>query len=182
MSAIALTLLTADEFWQLPEDGRRCELVHGEVVETMPPGAKHGAIAARMSRLLLNWLENGPGGYVGVEAGFMLARDPDTVRAPDVAYVAAARIPAGGVPEGFWPLAPDLAVEVVSPAEAADEVREKVRSYLAAGVLEVWLVFPRTREVLIHTPDGIGRAYDATAALTSALLPGFVCPLADLFA
>jgi Uma2 family endonuclease len=181
MSTSTATLLTAADLWQMPEGPTRRELVRGELHETMPPGATHGRIAARLSRKLLDWAENGPRGEVG-EAGFILARDPDTVRAPDVAYVSAARIPAGGIPEGFWPLAPDLAVEIVSPGESADAVRAKVADYLEAGARLVWLVYPRRREVLAHTPDGLIRTAQAADTLEDAeILPGFACPVAALF-
>jgi len=182
MSTSTATLLTAADLWQMPEGPTRRELVRGELHETMPPGALHAIIAARLSRKLLDWAENGPRGEVGVEAGFILARDPDTVRAPDVAYVSAARIPAGGIPEGFWPLAPDLAVEIVSPGESADAVRAKVADYLEAGARLVWLVYPRRREVLAHTPDGLIRTAQAADTLADAeVLPGFACPVAMLF-
>jgi Uma2 family endonuclease len=132
MGSVAQRLLTIEEFGRLPEDGMPRELVRGEVVETMPPGGVHGAIAAALATMLRSWA-NTVGGYVGVEAGYVLARNPDTVRGADVSYVRADRIPASGVPEAFWPNAPDLAIEIISPGETADEVRAKVRDYLAAG-------------------------------------------------
>ena len=91
-------------------------------------------------------------------------------------------MPDTGVPEAFWNLAPDLAVEVVSPSEKAGDVREKARDYLAAGTRLVWIVYPRTREVVVHTPDGLARAYGADATLEGfGILPGFSCDVADLF-
>ena len=117
-----------------------------------------------------------------VEAGYILARDPDTVRGPDVSYVQAKRIPPSGVPEGFWDLAPDLAVEVVSSSETAEEVREKVRDFLRAGTPLVWTIYPRAREVIVHTPDGIARTYTTHDTLAfSDLLPGFACSVDELF-
>jgi Uma2 family endonuclease len=152
--------------------------------ETMPPGAQHARIAARLARCLWDWIEAGAGGDAGVEAGFILAQDPDTVRAPDVAYVSAARIPASGIPEGFWPLAPDLAVEIVSPSESATDIRDKISDYLHAGTQLVWVLYPTRREVVAHRPDGTARTLTAVADDTLAqpdLLPGFACPLAALF-
>jgi Uma2 family endonuclease len=126
---------------------------------------------------------NTAGGYVGTEAGYILARSPDTVRGPNVSYVRADRIPPGGVPEAFWPMAPDLAVEIVSPSETADEVRAKVRDYLAARTPLVWTIYPRTREVVVHTADGLARAYsDSDVIEHPDVLPGFTCPVAELFA
>jgi len=174
--------LTAEEFWRLPGDGKRRELVRGEVVEEMPPGGKHGMVALRLGSRLEAWARSGPGGVVGVESGFVLSRGPDVVRGPEVSYVRAERVPAGGVPEAFWELAPDLVVEVVSPGESADAVREKVRDYFDAGTPLGWLVYPRTREVVVHTPDGLARSHDTGDTLEGYdLLPGFALPVAELF-
>jgi len=174
--------MTAEEFWRLPDSGKRRELVEGEVVESMPPGAVHGIVAARTSYLLENWARGGPGGFVGVESGFVLRRSPDVVRAPDVFYVRRERIPAAGVPEAFWELAPDLTVEVVSPSEGAEEIREKVRDYLEAGTPLVWEIYSRIREVVAHTPDGLARAYGGGDTLGGFdALPGFACDVAELF-
>ena len=182
MNAVLTRPMTAAEFSQLP-DVEELELVRGEVVKTMPPGGVHGAIAAIVSMLLRLWMRAGAsGGYVGVEAGYRLTRDPDTVRGPDVSYVRPERIPASDIPEGFWELAPDLAVEVVSPHETADNVRAKVRDFLLAGTPLFWLVYPRTQEVVVHTADGLARTYGVDATLTFPdLMPGFTCSVAELF-
>lgn len=101
------------------------------------------------------------------------------VRAPDVFYVRRERTPAAGVPEAFWDLAPDLAVEVNPPDEGAEEVREEVRDYLEAGTRLVWEVYPRIREVVVHTPDGLARAHGRSATLEGFdALPGFTCGVA----
>lgn len=182
MGPVAQQLMTAEELWLLPDNGMQRALVRGEVIETMPPGARHGGIAVKFGIRLGTWAESGPGGWVGVEAGFILGHDPDTVRGSDVAYVRSQRIPAGGVPEKYWDLAPDLAVEVVSPGDTADEVREKVREYLAAGTPLVWVAYPTTREVVAHTPDGLARTYGGRSVLEAPeVLPGFQCVVAELF-
>ncbi len=182
MSSVVHHPRTAHELWQLPDTGVRRELVRGEVIETLPPGGQHGAIAVILAMLLRLWTKRTSGGYVGVEAGYTLALDPDTVRRPDVSYVRAERIPPTGIPEGFWAPAPDLAVEVVSPSETADEVREKVRDFLHAGTPLVWTIYPRTREIIVHTPDGMARTYGFSDTLTySDVLPGFICSVAELF-
>jgi Uma2 family endonuclease len=104
------------------------------------------------------------------------------VRAPDVAYVSAARIPEDGIPEGFWSLAPDLAVEIAFPGKSADAVCTKVADYLEAGTRLVWLVYPHRREVLAHTLDGLIRTVQAADTLEDAeVLPGFACSVAALF-
>jgi len=174
-------LLTAEEFAALP-GSRHQELVRGEVVELMPPGGIHGKLAYRICKLLDQWVDQDNSGEIGVEAGFILSRDPDVVRNPNAYYVQAAHIPASGVPEGFWPIAPDLAVEVVSPNDTADEVEAKVFEYLAAGTGAVWVVYPRSRRVTVHTPDGLARTYAPGATLEMpALLPGFRLDLRELF-
>jgi Uma2 family endonuclease len=183
MSTVAQHLITAQEFWLSPTTSTARELVRGEVVESMPPGGHHGSIAVAVAMLLRIWAQRSGGGYVGVEAGYVLAHDPDTVRGPDVSYVRADHIPAFGVPEGFWTLPPDLAVEIVSPSETADEVRAKVRDFLAAGTPLVWTIYPRTREVIVHTPDGLARTYSREDVLADPdVLPGFSCSVAELFA
>jgi Uma2 family endonuclease len=182
MSSTAQTLITADELLHMPDNGKRRELVYGEVVETMPPGAIHGAIAIILGTLLRLWSKSGQGGYVGTESGFVLVHEPDLVRSPDVSYVSAARIPAAGIPTGYWHLAPDLAAEIVSPGDTAEEVREKVREYLAAGTQLVWFVYPTTREIVAHTPDGLARTFGTDATLEAPdVLPGFSCRVAEVF-
>jgi Uma2 family endonuclease len=182
VGAVRPRLLTAEDFWRLPENGMRRSLVRGEVVETMPPGGRHGVIASELAASLREWARGGPGGAVGVESGFVLRRNPDTVRGPDVFYVRADRVPDTGVPEAFWEAAPDLAVEIVSPGESAEEVHEKVRDYLAAGTSLVWVVYPRTREIVVHTPDGLARTYGGGDVLERFdALAGFTCVVAELF-
>lgn len=181
MSSVAQHLITAEEFSRLPGNERQ-ELVRGEIVEMMRPSKEHGKIAAKTATLLQKWVEQGAGGEVGVEAGFILAHDPDTVRGPDVYYVSNDRLAADDKANAFWTVAPDLAVEVVSPSETADEVLEKISDYLAAGAPLVWVIYPRTRKVLVHTPGGMARTYGETDTIEHPdVLPGFSCKVADLF-
>src|SRR4051794_26210352 len=116
------TLLTADQLFEMPDDGMRHELVRGEL-RTMPPaGAEHGWIAFNAARIVGNHVITNQLGWVfAAETGFRIFRDPDTVRAPDVAFVGAARFPEGRPPIRFAELAPDLIVEVVSPSDSANE-------------------------------------------------------------
>jgi Uma2 family endonuclease len=182
MSTVLEQVVTAQELLALPETHGQRELVRGELIETMPPGGVHGAIAVRLAVRLQLWADQTQAGYVGVEAGYVLERDPDTVRGPDVSYVRGERLPGDEIPEGFWELVPDLAVEVVSPSETADEVRAKVSDFLQAGTPLVWTIYPRAREVVVHTPDGLARTYTREMSLEfPGVLPGFVCTVADLF-
>jgi len=158
------------------------ELVRGEVFESMPPSKEHGRIALAIGSLLRLWAKQGAGGQVGVESGFILSPDTSTVRAPDVHYVSDGRIGSDNESSAFWTIAPDLAVEVVSPSETAEEVREKVRDFLAAGTPLVWTVYPRTREVVVHTADGLARTYSADDILEHPnVLPDFSCKVVELF-
>lgn len=180
MSAVTQQLTTAEAFWALPGDGRGRELVRGEVVVTMPPGGVHGSTA--LGALLRSWAKAGGHGAVGVEAGFILGRAPDIVRGPDIAFVATAHIPPAGIPAAFWEQAPDLAVAIVSPSETAEDVREKVRDFLAAGTPLVWVVYPRTREVLVRQPGGAIHALGADDSLADAtVLPGLRCRVSEIF-
>jgi Uma2 family endonuclease len=182
MSTTAAKLLTAEDFWLLPSSEMRRSLVRGEVVEEMPVGGEHGGLAVRIVRYLDRWAEEQDAGWVGVETGFILARDPDLVRAPDVSFVRKERLPAAGAPKTYWELAPDLAVEIISPTETATEVRDKVADYLAAGTSLVLVVYPARRELVAHTPDDLARTYHADDTLTAPdVLPGFVRPVADFF-
>lgn len=175
-------LLSAEAFQALPEGTTQRALVRGELVERMPPGGMHGVIAIRLAARLERWAEAGGHGVVGAESGFILARAPDTVRSPDVFFVRTAAIPAAGVPESFWEQAPDLVVEIISPSEAADEVRAKVRDYLAAGTPLIWVVYPRTREVLVHRAAGAIQVLTDHDELEDAtILPGFRYQVGELF-
>ncbi len=143
--------LTIEEFEGLPDDGYRSELVRGRLVREPPVGFEHSGLGVRLAARLLGFVSgSGLGEVVGADAGFVLFEDPPTVRAPDVAFVARERIPASGPPRGFFPGAPDLAVEIVSPSNTPLEIREKVRDYLAAGAREVWVVEPRGRTVTLY--------------------------------
>jgi Uma2 family endonuclease len=183
MSTTETKLLTAEEFWLLPDTEMRRSLVRGEVVEEMPVGGEHAGLAVLFVLNLALWARQHDAGWIGVEGGFILARGPDLVRAPDVAFVRKERLPAGGAPKTFWELAPDLAVEIVSPSETATEVRDKVADYLAAGTPLVLVAYPARREIVAHTPDDLARTYHAADIFTAPdVLPGFSRPVADFFA
>jgi Uma2 family endonuclease len=120
-------LLTAEDLSKMPDDGNRYELVRGERVYMAATGGQHGIVASSLDQRLRNFVEAHELGEVcAAETGFRLAQNPDTVRAPDVSFIAGERIPAGGVPEGYWPFAPDLTVEVISPSDRFDDVLTKV--------------------------------------------------------
>ena len=121
---------TAEELFLLADDGSRTELVKGEIVHMTPAGARHGAVTVRIGRLLDEYVEaHGLGVCCGAETGFILRRSPDTVRAPNAAVVVTSHVPAPGLPDGFWPCAPDLAVEVVSPWDRRSRQRDGDRAH-----------------------------------------------------
>lgn len=127
-------------------------------------------------------LAHGLGEVFADGVGYILARGPDLVRIPDVSFIARERLPAGVVPEGFIPGAPDLAVEIVSPGDRAEEIYGKVREYLGAGTRLVWVVWPRYRAVTAYTPDGQVRELGQDDELDGGdVLPGFQARVAELF-
>src|ERR1700737_1433534 len=116
--AVRTPASTAEDLWNLPDDGFRHELVKGELRMMVPPGAEHGRVAATVAALLfVHARQTDAGVTFAAETGFLLARDPDPVRAPDAAFVARERAEAVGRTEKYWPGAPDLAVEVISPGD-----------------------------------------------------------------
>jgi Uma2 family endonuclease len=182
MSLAVQPLLTAEDFWLLPDTHLQRSLIRGAVIEAPPHGALHGIVAATICSMFYRWAKADGTVIVGGGSGFILARNPDTVRGIDAFFIRRDHLPAGGVPEGFWEGAPDLAVEVVEPDESAEEVREKVHDYLEAGTALVLVAYARTSEVIVHTPDGLARAYRGDDLLTSPeVLPGFSCKVSDLF-
>ena len=148
-----------------------------------PAGFDHGRFASRIVTALENHVSRqGLGIVTTAEAGFQLARNPDTVRAPDVAFVRADRVPSGGV-KGYFQGAPDLAVEVVSPSDRPDEVATKVQDWLQAGCSMVWVVEPANRTVAIHRRGSQVVVLTSADALTGGdVLPEFSMPVARVFA
>jgi Uma2 family endonuclease len=143
--------MTAEELLRVPDDGRRYELVRGELRTMAPVGHPHGRIAMRIAAQLFQHVEErGLGTVYAAETGFVLGRNPDTVRAPDAAFVRRERVEEVEETEGYWPGAPDLAVEVVSPGDAYAEVEGKVAEWLRAGARMVIVVDPSNRAVKIH--------------------------------
>lgn len=167
--------LTAEDLYELAVDEVRTELVRGDVVCEPPAGFDHGVRAGEIGYHLRRYLEDHPLGVVcGAETGFVLSRAPDTVRAPDAAFVSWERATRLAAPERFFEGAPDLAAEVVSPGDSGREVEEKVRDYLAAGTRLVWVIDPRRSTVTVHRPDAAPGVLTPKDVLDGGdLLPGF---------
>lgn len=174
---------TARELFELPDDGKRYELVEGELREMAPAGARHGSVAITLAILLGQYVrENRLGMMLAAETGFRISRNPDTVRAPDVSFVARERVPPDGPPEGYWELAPDLAVEVVSPNDTAADVQSKVQMWLESGVHLVWVVYPDTRSVVAYESlKEVSVLTDRDALSGGEVVPGFESPVAGIF-
>ena len=174
-------LLTAVELLALPDDDYRYELVRGKLIRMPPPGSRHGRAVARVTIRLGHFIETHNLGTILSESGYHLEWDPDTVRAPDVSFISAERLPPDGFPHSYPTLAPDLAVEVLSPSERPGAGREKMRDYFAAGTRLVWEIDPAQRTITVYRSTHDGTTLAATDEVTGAgVLPGFVCRVGEL--
>jgi Uma2 family endonuclease len=144
-------ITTADELLGKADDGLRYELVRGELREMAPAGSEHGEVTVRVTWRLAQYVEAHRLGVVfAAETGFRIGTDPDTVRAPDVAFVTRARLDELGRVDGYWPGAPDLVIEVVSPNDRYTDVEDKTTDWLDAGARMVLIVNPRKRNVTVY--------------------------------
>lgn len=175
-------LLTIEEFERLPDDDTRLELVRGKVVREPPAGFEHGRLANRILYMLTRFVEEHGGGEIlASETGFVLFEEPPTVRAPDAAFVAKGRVPTPA-PPGFGRLAPDLAVEVVSPSNTPAEIHSKVMDYLDAGSRLVWVFDPGTRSLTVYRSRKEIRILTGDDELDGQdVLPGFRVQLGEIF-
>jgi Uma2 family endonuclease len=181
--AITPRLMTADELFDLPDDGMRHELVRGEL-RTMPPtGLGHGEEESILDGSLGPYVRSRKLGRVFVgEPGFILAVNPDTVRAPDVAFITHERLAPTGVPTGYFRGVPDLAVEVVSPNDRYTDVAEKIAEWLEHGVRMVVVVDPRRKAVDVHRPGQPTRTLGMNDTLDGQdVVPGWSLAVRDLF-
>lgn len=177
------TLVTAEELLVLPLEYSG-ELIDGEIVEKVPAGGPHGYVTTNVLRPLLAFVDESNAGVINLgELGYRLTDDPDTVLAPDVSFVSRERLAGFEIPErGYWRIAPDLVVEVLSPSESAEDVATKVGKYLAAGVRMVVAVAPRSRSVTVYLPGGEARVLHEGDVLEGGnVLPDFALPVARIF-
>ena len=174
--------MTAEELFALPEGEMQYELVRGQLREVPMAGWQHGSVEANIIAILVtDRVARTVGRTVSGDTAFVLARDPDTVRIPDVAFVRHERLPPPLV-SGRAALAPDLAVEIRSPNDRPGEVQQKVADYFAAGVQLVWLVDPDAQTVEVWTPGGLDRRCTVTETIDGGtVIPGFRCPVARFF-
>ena len=182
MSTITKPQLTAEDLLQLPDEGLCHELIQGELTSMPPSGSEHGQGTIWFGRIVSAYiLDHDLGFSFGAEAGFIIGRDPDTVRAPDFAFVRKERVPGGRLPKGFFPGAPDLAVEVLSPFDRAVEVEDKIQQWLDAGTQQVWVVNLHRRTLTVHGRDQPSRVLCTNDILDGGdLLPNFCVKVAQL--
>ena len=175
-------LLTADEVWRNPPP-QRYELIRGVIVTMDPSGGEHGEISSTTAVLLASYIKQHKlGKAYGAETGFIVARNPDTVRGADFAFIAKERLPQAEPIKGFVPIAPDLAVEIVSPSDRTSEVNDKVKMYLTAGTRMVWVIEPKLQTVTVYRSLTSIRTFTANNSLSGEeVVPGFSCKVSELF-
>jgi Uma2 family endonuclease len=176
-------LITADELLRMPEDGFRYELVKGELRQEASAGHEHGRVVINFTWRLAQYVTTNQLGVVyAAETGFKLATNPDTVRAPDVAFVSKERLNEITSTSGFWPGAPDLAVEVVSPGDTYIEVQEKAVDWLVAGTKLVLALNPRKRAMTVYRSlSDIVILKDDVVLDLNDVVPGFKIAIKDIF-
>ncbi len=173
--------VSVEAFWDLARDLRWSELVAGQVVELTPPGFRHGVIVVAIAQSLHEHVTSHRLGLVVNEVGFILSREPPTVRGPDLAVVFTERLPSP-IPTKFFPGPPDLAVEVLSPDDRPGETAARIADFLRAGCRAVWVIDPEAETLTVHTERGATR-YGAHETLDGPPpLPGFRTSVRELLA
>ena len=178
-----VVLMTPEEFLVQSLPDGKAELVRGELRVTPPAGGPHLRVATNVVLLLGRYLEGRRLGSVFVDGGgYELMQLPRTVRVPDASFVRAGRLPAEGISPGLLKLAPDLAVEVLSPSESASELEEKLEDYRACGTPLIWVVDPARRTVMVVASDApVHWLREGDMLDGGEVIPGFSCAVAELF-
>jgi Uma2 family endonuclease len=181
---IQTRLITADEFFGMrPPPGIKQQLVRGEIEPMSFAGGEHAAVAAEIAALIRNHAKPRGLGRVFTEVGVVTETDPDTVRAPDAAFIRAERLPLIARFEKFLRIPPDLVVEVTSPGDRPTEIEAKNAEWLAFGVRLLWQVNPAGRTVTVHRPGTESTTLTAADEIDGGdVLPGFRCRVAEFFA
>ena len=176
-------LVTAEEFFRMPDDNYSYELIRGRLIQMPKPSPRHGYVATSIGVALYTFVKAHDLGVVLTnEVGFMLASDPDTVRAPDISFLRRDRIPATGLPDFFWAGAPDLAIEVRSKTDRWSDILEKVDEYLRFGTQLVWVIDPKRLEAIVFRPGTQPITLTCVDELDgSDIVPGFRFPVSRLF-
>ncbi len=178
------TLLTAEEYGQLPDNGQRTELVRGRIVPLNMPYPRHGQICVTIADLLRRHLEDHDLGHVvGNDSGTVTERGPDTVRGMDVAYFSYTRVPRGRLPRRYLDVSPELSFEVRSPSDRWARIHTKVAEYLTAGVTAVCVVDEQTETATIYRPDQPPQVLHAADDFAVPdILPDFCVTVSRFFA
>ncbi len=176
--------MTADQLLRMPDDGFRYELVKGNLRKMTPSGFNHGKIVAALTAPVTVYVKaNALGVVVGAETGFQVAGGPDTVLAPDMAFVRQERVIELGVTDQFWPGAPDLVAEVLSPSDRSAQAKQKVAAWLGGGVGMVWVVDPTRRVVQVHRSEAPVLILTEKDELDGQdVTPGFKYSVSEVFA
>ena len=179
--AIIQEITTAEQLLRAGDIGR-CELIRGELVMMSPSGAEHGVVVAAITEIVRRFVKRHRLGVVmGAKTGFQIEHDPDTVRGPDVGFVAKRRLPRKRR-KSFFDGPPDLAIEVRSPDDRAREVTDKIRLWLTSGCRAVWLVDTHSRTVAIHRAGKVPTTFGAKSRISGGdTLPGFEVAVSKFF-
>ena len=175
-------LMTAEELLHLKLPDKSTELVRGRLIVRELPSTTHGRVQSHLNLLVAGFVRSHHLGAVfGQDTGFRIASDPDTVRAPDLAFVKRERV-SSIPPRGYAAMAPDLVAEILSPDDRPAEVLAKVGEWLEAGVAVAWVIDPERKAAQVYRADGSVAAIGPDGRLDGeGVLPGFSCALADLF-
>ncbi|MGE0609122.1 MAG: Uma2 family endonuclease [Pirellulales bacterium] len=177
------TILTAEEFRLLPDDGGPSELYRGQVIDMNLPSPRHGQICGTVVYLLRRFLENhNLGRVVSNDSGIITEKNPDTVRGADVAFYSYARVAKGPLPVGYLKVVPELVFEVISPNDRWSDLLGKVAEYLKAGVVVVCVLDPDTETAHAYRADRVAEVFSSQQALTLPdVLPEFSAVVAKFF-
>jgi Uma2 family endonuclease len=180
MATTSTSLMTWEDFERLPDsDGYHREILEGELQVLPPPKSGHTKVAKRAYKILLR-IEEGLG-EAYMEAGYKLSESPATWVQPDISFLRSERVHSADE-DGYFLGAPDLVVEVISPSESASDIQRKVALCLAAGSQAVWVMYPKTKTVQVHLPNGTSFTYGMKDTVSAPfLLAGWEFPVAKLF-
>jgi Uma2 family endonuclease len=181
MASLTTAPLTLEEFGLLPDDGVRHEISEGELITMPPPKFLHTLVALAAFEALQAYLKQYGGARALPEAGYVLSHDPLTVRQPDVSVLSMERMLATDV-DGYVEGAPELAIEVVSPSDSAEDLEIKIEQYLHSGAKQVWVLYPKTKRIHVFRASSQPTVLDETQSLEGGdLLPGFSMKVAEVF-
>jgi Uma2 family endonuclease len=180
MATVTSTAMTVEEFSRLPGEGARHEINAGELITLPPPKSMHSLTLLAVLECLQAYLRKHPIGRAIPEAGYVLSREPLTIRQPEVSVLSKERIQATGE-DSYFEGAPELAVEVVSPSDSAEDLEIKVGQYLSAGAQQVWVLYPKTRDLHVYSAKHAVVLKSDDVLKGGEFLPGFAVKVSELF-